>query len=164
MENYLLRRKQIRMPEYNYSSEGLYFITICTQNRQCILSHINYTSNSLEANLELLPFGKITEKYINSINDTYDDIKITDYVIMPNHVHFICSILVGKSDSKTSSANKRLPSLISTFKRFINNECNKKIWQRNYYEHIIRNEKDYIKILEYIKENPYNWKKDTYFS
>ena len=73
MEDKLSKRKQMRIPQYNYSNEGLYFITICTQNRKCILSEIHYNQNKFTYDLTLLPYGKIIKKYIHSINETYKD-------------------------------------------------------------------------------------------
>ena len=81
---------------------------------------------------------------------------------MPNHIHFIVKIVEG--NSKNNNPTKlRLPFFISSLKRIINKECNEKIWQRNYYEHIIRNEKEYLEITEYIEKNPYKWEKDMYY-
>ena len=84
---------------------------------------------------------------------------------MPNHVHMVCVISKNNNESsRTPNRTKvQIPFLVSTFKRFINKECNNSIWQRNYYEHVIRNEKEYINILEYIENNPFNWKNDKYF-
>ncbi len=158
----LLKRKQIRISQYNYSNIGDYFITICTKDKKCVLSKIIQNESNSMPKLILLPFGEVTDKYIHSINKTYNDIMIRDYVIMPNHIHFICSILKNCGYENTP-ANNKLAMLVSTFKRLINKECNEKIWQRNYYEHIIRNEKEYLKILEYINENPYKWNNDKYY-
>ena len=157
MEKLLKTRKKIRISNYDYSNEGKYFITMCVQNRECILSQIK--SNQIQ----LLKYGKITEKYIASINNIYNDLKITHYIIMPNHVHFICELIL-KYKENTKRVNERIPFIISTLKRFINKECKEKIWQRNYYEHIIRNEKEYLNIIKYINNNPYNWKDDTYYN
>ena len=159
MKNNLQKRKKLRIPKYDYSSEGLYFLTICTKDRKCILSEIKQDDKSHK--IELLTCGKITEKYIESINNIYTDVKIDNYIIMPNHVHFICCVC-GSSRTPTPT-NQRIPALISTMKRLINKESNEKVWQRNYYEHIIRNEKEYLAILEYIENNPYNWEKDKYY-
>jgi len=154
-------RKNLRISKYNYSSVGFYFITICTKNRECILSKIYY--KNLEPILKLSKLGKITEKYINAINKTYENIKINYYSIMPNHLHFICEIN-NKEKNCLSRANEKIPFIISTLKRLSNKECNRKIWQRNYYEHIIRNEEEYLRIIKYIKDNPFNWKNDIYYS
>lgn len=151
----------MRIPEYDYSTEGYYFITICVQNRKCILSKINIDKKE-NTTIELLPKGKIVEKYIQNINIVYNDIKILHYTIMPNHIHFVCEIM-SKEYEKKPKTLERIPFLISTFKRLTNKEMQEKIWQRNYYEHIIRNEREYLEILNYIENNKYNWTKDKYF-
>ncbi len=95
MKKNLQKRKNLRIPQYNYSTEGLYFITICIKDRKCILSEIE--NNNDIPFLKLLPYGEITEKYLNSINMVYDDLKIKEHIIMPNHIHFICEIKDGSS-------------------------------------------------------------------
>ena len=161
MESKIPKRKNLRIKEYNYSEEGFYFITICTKNKECILSKINNNKENNIPELLLYKYGKYVKKYITIINQTYKNVKIENFVIMPNHIHFICHVY--KTTQTISPANSKVPSLISTLKRFVNKECGYNIWQRNYYEHIIRNENEYIKILEYIENNPYKWKKDIYF-
>ena len=180
MNNELPKRKNIRIPGYDYSKPGYYFITICTKNRKNILSRIvgvgvpddpynKYVKKQLQNcdnyQIQLTYIGTIVEKYINSINYIYKEIKIDNYVIMPNHVHMVCVISKNNNESsRTPNRTKvQIPFLVSTFKRFINKECNNSIWQRNYYEHVIRNENEYIKILEYIENNPFDWKNDKYF-
>lgn len=90
MKEEIKKRKELRIPDYNYSEQGAYFITICTQDRKCILSKINEGENDIKINL--LYAGAIAEKYIKSINNIYDNLKISYYVIMPNHIHMICDI------------------------------------------------------------------------
>ena len=160
MKRNLQNRKNLRIPQYNYSTEGLYFITICVKDRKCILSEIE--NNNDMPSLKLLPYGEITEKYLNSINMVYDDLKIKEHIIMPNHIHFICEIKDGSSRTPTPT-NAKIPAFVSTLKRLVNKECNDKIWQRNYYEHIIRNERECLEIVNYIQNNPYKWEKDKYY-
>ena len=87
--------------------------------------------------------------------------------IMPNHIHFI--IETSETHNKNGSSrtptptNMKIPFLISTLKRYTNKKFSKQIWQRNYYEHVIRNEKEYYKIKQYIEYNPLNWKMDKYY-
>ena len=164
MENVLLKRKKLRISQYNYSNEGLYFITICTQNRKCILSKIVQDNISEIPQLVLSKYGEIVEKYINSINTFYKDVQIINYVIMPNHIHFVCEVKKIINNKSKNPSKMRVPMLVSTFKRFTNKESVLKIWQRDYYEHIIRNEKEYMQIAQYIQNNPYNWKKDKYYN
>ena len=162
MKNEFKKRKNLRVPQYNYSNVGYYFITICIQNRKCILSQIINTTEKNSIKLKLLPYGEISEKIIKNTNKVYDNIQIYDYVIMPNHIHFICEIIknVKKNDLPQ---NAIIPSIVGTLKKLINKKCKEKIWQINYYEHIIRNEKEYLKILKYMQDNPYRWAEDKYY-
>ena len=161
------KRKSLRINGYDYSQPGKYFVTICTQNRLEILSQI-YTekrgTNNEEVLIKLYKFGKIVKEEIDHINNKYNNINIEKYVIMPNHIHLIIEI-----KEKTIIT---LNHLIMQFKSIttnryikeIKNKFEKKIWQRNYYEHIIRNEKEYLEIYEYIENNPLKWKEDIYNS
>lgn len=162
--NKVQKRKEIRIKQYNYSQEGMYFITICTKNRECFLSSVIFKEKTNEAQISLLYEGAVADKYIQSINKVYKNICISYYVIMPNHIHLICEILEEKWSSRTPTpTNAIIPSMVSTFKRLTNKEINNKIWQRNYYEHIIRNEREYLEIIQYIQNNPLNWNRDKYF-
>ena len=68
-----------------------------------------------------------------------------------------------KKEIDSLPANQIIPSVVGTLKKLINKECEEKIWQRNYYEHIIRDEKEYLEILQYIQDNPYKWIEDKYY-
>ena len=111
MKNEFKKRKNLRIPRYNYSNIGYYFITMCTQDRKCILSNIINNDNNNFLKLELLPYGIITEKYLKSSNTSYNNLKINDYIIMPNHVHFICEI---KKEIDSLPANQIIPSVVGT--------------------------------------------------
>jgi len=163
----LPNRKDIRLKQYDYSSAGAYFVTICTESRRQILSYI-VGGDVLDApkNVELSPYGEIAEKYINQLNDFYDDVKIDRYVIMPNHIH-IMLFVSGNGASRTSPPTRQhsaVSQFVSTFKRFCNKEYGKNIWQRNFYDHIIRNREDYEEHIKYIYENPMKWYYDELYS
>lgn len=160
------KRKSIRLKEYDYSQEGYYFITICTQGRRKMLSEIKNENcrNGFYARpkITLYKFGKIIKDEIEKINEKYENIKINEYIIMPNHIHMIIEIRAGTRPAPT------LNDIIRNFKsmttlRYIKNikkNFEKRVWQRNYYEHIIRNEKELYATIEYIKYNPINWDND----
>ena len=106
--------------------------------------------------IELTAYGEIIEKQIKDINKIYKDIKIKNYIIMPNHEHMIIELERQESGSSRTPTptNAKIPIIVSTLKRLTNKKIENKIWQRNYYEHIIRNEKEYYEIIKYMQNNP----------
>jgi REP element-mobilizing transposase RayT len=166
-------RKANRLSGYDYNTSGAYFITICTKNRARILSNINVGTGVLDCpDVELLEYGKISDKYINQLNDFYDNIIVDKYVIMPNHIHLLISVRQSNGQSGTpvptngiiDNKNSVVSKFVSTFKRFCNKEYNQNIWQDRYYDHIVRSEQDYNEILEYIQNNPLKWETDDLFT
>ena len=156
--NELPQRKQIRLKDYNYSQNGYYFITICTHNRQNLFGKIVGATLCGRPNNP----DKMIEKWLLELENKFSGVKICEYIIMPDHVHFI----ISKTGDHIGSP---LPDIIGWFKTMTTNEYitnvknnifptfDKNIWQRNYYEHIIRNENDYIAAAEYILKNPLKW-------
>ena len=153
-------RRPTRLPCYDYSQNGLYFLTICTHNRQKILCDIIVGDGVLDVpEIKLTPTGKIVEKYIYSMNNV-DKLSVEKYVIMPDHIHLILYIddIDPFGTSRTPfPTNFRIPKTISGFKRLCNKEIGKNIWQRSFHDHIIRDEKDYITRCDYIDKNPTLW-------
>lgn len=142
-------RKKIRLEDYNYSNVGMYFITICTKNRYPILGKIN------ECDIELTKDGVISKKNLKNIEYVFNNISINEYIIMPNHIHMIIEI---KEEQEEVSINK----IIKKFKSSVSRELGCSIWQKSYYDHIIRNEKEFYAIKQYIQNNVINWKNDKY--
>ena len=165
-EKELQQRKSTRLKNFDYSSSGAYFITICTESRRQILSRV-VGGDVLDApkNLELLTYGKIAEKYIKQLNDFYDDVIVDRYVIMPNHIHIILFVLQNGASrtSPPTTQHSTVSQFVSTFKRFCNKEYGGNIWQKHFYDHIIRNFKDYEEHVKYIYENPICWYNDELY-
>ena len=149
MKENLPIRKRIRLQGYDYSEGNMYFITICVKDRLEMLGEI------IEDNIKLTKEGNIVKQNINKIEQIYKNTIIDEYVIMPNHIHIL--LLINYKSSVTIS------KIIKHFKTNITREIEYSIWQKSFYEHIIRNEKEYLKIKEYIKNNVINWRKDKYF-
>ena len=155
-------RQSIRLKNYDYSKSGYYYITMCTENRTCIFGNI------FNGKMVLNDVGKIVNDVLLTIPKRFDNVGLDEFVIMPNHIHGIV-IIVGAGVSRPI-----LGQIIGHFKyqstKHINNLSGsenptptieiKKIFQRNYYEHIIRNEIELNKIREYIKNNPLFWNQD----
>ena len=157
-------RKNTRLQGYDYNTPGAYFLTICTEGRRCLLSRIVGTGVLDGPEIELLPHGKIAAKYINQLNAFYDYLSVESYVIMPNHIHILLQISEGPSGRPVPTRQNSIVSrFISTFKRFCNKEYGQNIWQERSYDHIIRDQADFDKHLQYIYENPFGWEKDEFF-
>lgn len=146
-------RKKMRWKNFDYSNAGSYFITICTINKNKLLSNF-IADKSFKPILVLSDCGKIVDKNINNIRFCYNNVYIDNYVIMPNHIHLLI----------TSNTNIYIPNLIRTFKTLSSKELGKSIFQRSYHDHVIRNKQEYTQIWQYITDNPINWNKDVYFS
>ena len=160
----LPKRKNTRLKNYNYNTPGVYFVTICVKDRKQLLSKITVGDGVLDVPKNiLLNYGKIADKYINQLNNFYDNISIDKYVVMPNHIHLLIRIFNKGGTSRTPSpTNNMVAMLVSTFKRFCNKEYGEDIWQRSYHDHIIRGDEDYEKIWEYIDTNVLRWEDDCF--
>ena len=169
MEKYK-SRTPTRFQRFDYNTAGGYFVTVCTEKRLPLLSRITVGADVLDGpqkadvldgpHTELLEYGKIAEKYIRQLNDFYEDITVDQYVIMPDHIHLL--IVIHSGPSRTSAPTEtrqhaRISQIVSTFKRFCNKEYGYNIWQRSFYDHVIRNREDYEEIAKYIYENPMRW-------
>ena len=164
------KRKHIRLSNFDYSQKGYYFITICTYNRQFLFGNIN------QGSIKLNKIGEIIDYTWNDLIN-HNKIKLHNYVIMPDHIHGI--IEIPKNDNcrerSTTVPNTKtyrfgIPEIIRQFKSFSSKRINMfltqngykpflagKLWQKSYYEHIIRNEEDFREISEYIINNPRKW-------
>lgn len=165
-EKGLPKRKRNRLQEYNYSADGWYFITICTKGRIPILSQIVGSDILGAPQVQLLPCGKIAEKNLQQLQTFYTNIKVEQYVIMPNHIHMILSVSNNGAPGMSPPTKQcaTIPLFVATLKRFCNKELGKKIWQRSFYDHIIRNQNDGAEISRYIYENPVKWSSDKLFA
>ncbi len=160
----LPKRKQIRLQDYDYSAPGAYFVTICTQDRRCILSEIRRGDPCGRPQMTLTQYGAIVSQCLEQVEARYG-ICINPSVIMPNHVHFICTIEETRATARVAPT---LGRIVGAFKSLAANRCREgglsgKLWQRSYHEHVIRNENDCREIWEYIENNPDRWAEDRYY-
>ncbi|MBN1294947.1 MAG: transposase [Candidatus Latescibacteria bacterium] len=168
-------RRSIRLTGYDYSQTGTYFITICTQDKECLFGELE--DNKMVFNHT----GRIVKDSWLWLSTQYEYIELDEYVVMPNHLHGILLITdnsmksthgIGSSrgGSRTAPTNARRKSvgrLVGAFKTISTKHINEirntpglKLWQRNYYEHIIRNDGDLHRVRQYIIDNPMNWNHD----
>lgn len=153
-------RKELRLSEYDYSSEGAYFITVCTAKRAKILSNIRSGDPYGRPILELSELGVIANNAFSYVEKLYD-VKFDYKVIMPDHIHFVVFL---KGNKATTRVAPTVGSIVGAYKSYISNErrrllCDPKetMWQSGYYDHIIRNETDLNEIRQYINNNPISY-------
>ena len=174
-------RRSIRLQGYDYSQAGAYFVTICTQNRECLFGEI------VDGEMRLNDAGKMIQVVWDEIPAYYPGIDIDSFIVMPNHIHGIVVIVGaaprGRPESAYSPQNGQaqgpappgltLPDMVHRFKTMTTKRYADfvkqngwppfpgKLWQRNYWEHIVRNEPELNRIREYIHNNPAQWELDS---
>ncbi len=153
-------RQNNRLSEYDYGSIGAYFITVCVKDKQKILSHIVGDGALDVPNIQLTNIGEIVDKYIQSTNKI-ENITVDKYVIMPNHIHLLISI--QEIDGRIISA-PTISTVVGQMKRQISKLIGTGIWQKSFYDHIIRNRHDYDAAWQYIDENPIKWTSDEFYN
>ncbi|MEL7604360.1 MAG: transposase [Bacillota bacterium] len=146
METSTPKRKQIRLRDYDYAQNNAYFVTICTHNRARLFETGSET-------------GRMAEKWLFELENKYDNIRIEKYIVMPDHVHFILLILVKVTATplykmidwfKTMTTNEYIRGVkAGSYPPFVGH-----VWQRNYYEHILRSEQEMLEAWKYIDNNP----------
>ncbi len=168
MEKELPQRKHPRLDNYNYAWAGAYFVTICVQNRQCVLSRVvgRGLAPAETSGIEYTPFGRIAEKQLLLLKDRYSHLEIDRYVIMPNHIH---AIMILNEDAAGASPRPTIMDIVCAYKSLTTRECKKngfdgKLFQASFYEHIIRGREDYEEIVKYIRENPMRWQLDKLYT
>jgi len=160
-------RRSVRLPKFDYKQPGAYFVTICTQNRECLFG------TAADGKIQMNDAGRIAQVSWRGLPSQFSNISLDAFVVMPNHVHGI--ILVGAqfiapSDSPRNHQGvmNRAPTLgeiVRAYKagstRMIRKAANANFaWQRNYYEHVIRDEESFNRIRQYILDNPGRWEID----
>ena len=164
MDIELPKRKNLRLQNYDYSSPNAYFLTICTHDRQPILSDIVGAIHESPL-VELTEYGKIVNKFINDIPKRYG-VKIKRYIIMPDHIHLLILITANEEFRAIRESPLQGRSVVSKIVGYLKMNSSKEIhqkygnkllWQRGFYDHIIRNREEYEKIEKYIYENHLKW-------
>ncbi len=168
MNKNLPQRKRTRLSKYDYSSVGYYFITACTKDKHCIFGTVVGRGILDAPQVKLSSKGMLVESTLIYLDEHSEHIHIDKYIIMPNHVHLILEVRSGGTDENGASGMPRptnavVPQFISSLKRFTNLKSGQMLWQTSYYDHIIRNEEDHLRIWQYIDDNPAKWEEDKYY-
>jgi REP element-mobilizing transposase RayT len=165
-------RRSIRLPGYDYRTTGAYFITICSWQRECLFGEV------INDQMQLSPYGKTVLFNWSLLPKRYQNVALDNFIVMPNHVHgiivlkgnpeinFTESEKFGLRESKIHPLSEIVRGLKTSSARRINQMrylTGISVWQRGYYEHIIRNEESLVAIREYIVNNPLLWGKDELY-
>jgi REP element-mobilizing transposase RayT len=165
-------RQSIRLPNYDYASNGAYYVTLCTQNRSLLFGQVS------DATMHLSPLGRMVHKAWHEMPQFDPRISLDEHIVMPNHLHGI--ILIDRYSGSDPHGGRGwdpaptipFPDIIGRFKswttyQYQNNAekwgwavIDRRLWQRNYYDHIVRDDDDLNRIREYIRDNPKNWETD----
>lgn len=161
-------RRSIRLREYDYSSDAGYFVTTCVQNRECLFGDV------VNGEMVLNDAGRLIESVWMGLIERFPSIELDAFVAMPNHVHFIVNIAMSteKDDGDQDRAGRgRAPTLdrvVGAFKSISAVQVNRllsrtgqPLWQRNYYERVIRNESELHGLRDYIIHNSLKWEEDA---
>jgi len=160
----LHRRRSRRLKGYDYSQAGTYFVTICTHNRECTFGHI------LDGEMVLNDAGRMVQAVWDELAGRFSGLELDTFTVMPNHVHGIIvsvgALLAAPSPQGRASPAPTLGDVMRAFKSLSAIRVNRmamrtgSLWQRNYYEHVIRDESDLNRIRQYIRDNPACWAED----
>ena len=161
-------RKHPRLKHYDYDASGAYFITICAENRKCVLSRVvgRGLAPAVTSGVEYTLWGEIAEKQLLLLEDRYSHLTIDRYVIMPNHIHMI---LVLRYEAAGASPRPTIMDIVCAYKSLTIRECRKNglekgLFQTSFFDHIIRDRQDYEDHVRYIEKNPSEWYQDDLFS
>ena len=168
----LPKRRSIRLPDYDYSSPGAYFVTICTHDRRCLLSRITVGALHEAPAVFLTEIGQIVKDFLEILPSRYPDLAVEHYVIMPNHIHLLLRFDAERALREAPLRDGENRSLLAKAIGFLKMNSSKRthqkypdlpLWQRSFHEHVIRNEHDYREIWEYVDANPAKWAEDCYY-
>lgn len=155
------RVETTRLQNWDYTSDGSYYITLCTKNRLPILGRIE------KGEMILNEFGRIVEECWFDLKNHYHNLKLDTFVIMPDHIHGIM-IIDNSVPVSTIKTRHGIFEFVRAFKTFSSRRMNelentpgKTRWQSRFHDHIIRDEREFIRIQQYIRDNPLSWGKDS---
>lgn len=158
----LPNRKQNRLTEYDYSTPNAYFITICTKNRKNLFWRDTRVIIDCPDHVPLTDLGAIVQQRIEDIPRRYSAITVDHAVIMPNHIHLLLQINTD-CDGRPMAA-PTISTVINQTKGIISKQVGFCVWQKGFYDHVIRNDMDYRETWNYIEGNPSKWAEDMLYT
>ncbi len=145
-------RKYPRLKSFDYAAGGVFCVTICTRNKE---KRFGYVVDGEVAQVVLNELGQLAQSCLDSIEESYPGVRVLNRVVMPNHIHLLLQIA---PESKLS-----LMTVVRSYKTIVSKQWGVPLWQRSFYEHVVRGEADALRYWKYIDENPKKWTLDQYF-
>ena len=146
------KRKPLRIPNYDYSLCNAYFLTLCTKNREPLFWSVGATCGRPLEQPPLSDLGQIAASEIEKIHTIYPSVFVEASCVMPDHIHLLLVILAG-ADGRPQVA-PTISRVIQQFKGSVTKQSGKPLWQKSFYDHVIRNDEDYLACWQYIEQNP----------
>ena len=146
-------RKPLRLQSYDYSRNGVYFVTVCTREKLHTLGTVVGAGVSTGPHTALSEYGQIVKSCIRQVP------AVEKYVIMPNHIH----LLLQLNQAPIGQPSPHLSRIITQLKGTVTKRIGTSIWQKLYHDHVVRNQQDFDRIANYIFANPMRWKKDRFY-
>lgn len=155
------QRKPNRLTEYDYSTPNAYFLTICTKNRKNLFWKNVGAIIDRPENIPLTNLGCLVRQCIIEIPMHYPMISVDNFVVMPNHIHLLLQIHTD-ADGRSLIA-PTISTVVRLMKGTVSKQAGFSVWQKGFYDHVIRNDKDYQSIWNYIQGNPSKWTEDQLY-
>jgi putative transposase len=162
------RRRSVRLKRYDYAEPGAYFVTVCTRDRVCLFGHV------VNGEMHLNDAGQIAQRCWEEIPHHFPLVELDAFVIMPNHAHGVI-VVPGRGTACRAPTSEQfgkpsvgsVPTIVRSYKSSVTRGINlvrgapgTPVWQRNYYEHVVRNKAELAAIREYMQANPARWDDD----
>ena len=158
-------RKPIRLACFDYSLQGVYFLTICANERKALFGRVMDAGETEEPEVQLNALGRIVERNIGIISTVYPMISVEKYVVMPNHVHLLLLVKDEYCSDSVRRDKMLIPKAIQSFKASVTRQYKPNggpIWQARYFDHVVRSDDEFLRIWQYIANNPAQWAEDCY--
>ena len=156
----LPQRKKNRLPDFDYGTPNAYFVTVCAQNHKCVFWETTDFVAERPQDVPLSVLGRIVKAGIENIPICYLPVAVEHYVIMPNHVHMLLRVSLENSGRPMTAPT--VSAVVNQFKGYVTKAAGVRVWQKGFYDHVVRSDADFINIWQYIEGNPSKWAEDKY--
>ena len=156
----LPQRKKNRLPDFDYSTPNVYFVTICAEKHKCVFWETTGSVVERPQDAPLSPVGRAVKTGIERIPICYRAVSVEHYVIMPNHLHILLQI--SSENGGRPMTAPTISMVVNQLKGYVTKAVGTRIWQKGFYDHVVRSDSEFLSIWQYIEGNPSKWAEDKY--